>query len=166
MDKHLKREMTIEAVVGNYQRVKDFVRENLMAAGCDEAVILASCMAAEEIFTNIAYYAYDNEGGSADTNDCRKPSGTATIRLIVSPDQGELSLVFEDSGQKYDPLTREDPDITLAAKERKVGGLGIYMTKQVMDDIFYEYREGRNILTMKKHWEWADVTGLQYKDHS
>ena len=77
-----------------------------------------------QIFTNIAYYAYDDG-----------EEGTAVIRLKADPENKIIELVFIDSGQKYDPLAKEDPDITLNARKRSIGGLGIFMTKQVMDEI-------------------------------
>ncbi len=151
MDKIIEREITIEAVAENYQQVKDFVRENLAAAGGDETVIMQACMAAEEIFTNIAYYAYDSDG--ADGKELTEAEKTAVIRLTADPDKKELLLVFMDGGLRYDPLSREDPDITAPTRQRQVGGLGIFMTKQVMDEVSYEYRDGKNVLSMKKHWD-------------
>ena len=141
MDNAIEKELILEARAENYQSVKDFVRDLLTDAGCDETVIMQSCMAAEEIFTNIAYYAYDD--GEA---------GNATIRIKVDREGREMELVFIDSGKRYDPLAKEDPDITLATSKRKVGGLGIFMAKQVMDEIAYDYQDGKNILKMKKHF--------------
>ena len=63
-----------------------------------------------------------------------------------------MTLVFADSGIPYDPLKKEDPDVTLPARERQIGGLGIFMTKRIMDETEYEYRDGKNILTLRKNF--------------
>ena len=90
------------------------------------------------MLTNIVSYAY-------------KPGrGDTTLRLDVSQDPAEVTITFIDHGVPFDPLAKEDPDINLPAKQRKVGGLGIFVVKNLMDDVFYEYRDGQNILTMKK----------------
>ncbi len=135
----IERELMLDARAENYQKVKDFVRESLADILCEDTVIMQTCMAAEEIFTNIAYYAYDDG-----------EEGTAVIRLKADPESKMIELVFIDSGQKYDPLVNEDPDITLNARKRRIGGLGIFITKQVMDEISHEYKDGKNVLTMKK----------------
>ena len=62
-----------------------------------------------------------------------------------------VTITFIDQGMPYDPLARTDPDITLPVGERDVGGLGVFMTKKLMDDVLYEYRDGQNILTLKKN---------------
>ena len=73
-----------------------------------------------------------------------------TIRIDMEEAPLKVIIRFIDGGKPYDPLKREDPDITLSAEERKIGGLGIYMVKQSMDEIYYEYRDGKNILTIIK----------------
>ena len=73
--------------------------------------------------------------------------------MIVAEMQKEsaiLSVTFIDSGMPYNPLQKEDPDITLSVEERQIGGLGIYMVKKTMDEIFYQYKNGQNHLTIKK----------------
>lgn len=95
-------------------------------------------LAVEEIFVNIAKYAY------------APGFGKATVRVEVSGDPVTVCITFIDRGIPYDPLKKVDPDVTLSADEREIGGLGIFMTKKVMDDISYEYKNGQNILTLKK----------------
>ena len=95
-------------------------------------------IAVEEIFINIANYAY------------APGIGKATVRVEVSGDPVTVTITFIDRGVPYDPLKKDDPDITLSADEREIGGLGIFMTKKVMDNISYEYKGGQNILTLKK----------------
>ena len=93
----------------------------------------------EEIFVNIAHYAYGPE------------TGKATVRVEVTDDPVEVSVTFIDRGVPYDPLAKKDPDITLSAEQREIGGLGIFMTKKIMDNIVYEYKNGSNILKLVKH---------------
>ena len=93
-------------------------------------------LAVEEIFVNIAYYAYAPK------------VGMAVISIDISG--GPVRIVFMDHGIPYDPLAREDPDITLPPEERGIGGLGIFMVKKSVDDIKYEYKDGQNILTIIK----------------
>ncbi len=95
-------------------------------------------VAVEEIFVNIANYAY----GTGE--------GPATVRINVDNQNKIVDITFIDNGVPYDPLAKEDPDITLSAQERQIGGLGIFMVKKSMDDVTYEYRDGHNILTLKK----------------
>lgn len=93
----------------------------------------------EEIFVNIAHYAYAPE------------IGRATVRVEVSGDPVTVSITFIDRGVPYDPLAKKDPDVTLPAEQREIGGLGIFMTKKIMDDMVYEYKNGSNILKLVKH---------------
>ena len=95
-------------------------------------------IAVEEIFVNIANYAYAPE------------IGTATVRVEVMGDPPSVDITFIDKGIPYDPLAKADPDVTLSAEERQIGGLGIFMVKKSMDDVKYAYLDGHNILTIKK----------------
>ena len=96
-------------------------------------------IAIDELFGNIAHYAY-------------KPDvGEATVRVEVVEDPMAVLITFIDKGVPYDPLAKADPNTTLSAEEREIGGLGIYMVKKTMDEITYEYRDGQNILAIKKN---------------
>ena len=95
-------------------------------------------VAVEEIFVNIAHYAYNPEVGNA------------MVRVEILPDVPSVDITFIDQGVPYDPLAKADPDVTLSAEERQIGGLGIFMVKKTMDDVKYEYVNGHNILTLKK----------------
>jgi anti-sigma regulatory factor (Ser/Thr protein kinase) len=92
-------------------------------------------IAVEEIYVNIAHYAYNPEVGGA------------TIRIAVGD---EITIEFEDRGKAYNPLLKDDPDITAGVEERDVGGLGIFMVKKIMDAVDYRYEEGKNILLIRK----------------
>ena len=65
-------------------------------------------------------------------------------------ENGEVALKFEDEGVPYNPLEKDDPDVTLSVEDREIGGLGIFMVKKSMDDMYYEYKDGKNILTLMK----------------
>ena len=133
------KELFIEAKDENLDKVLAFVDEQLEAYDCPMKTQMQVDIAVEEIFVNIAHYAYVPGVGSA------------TIRAEVSEDPLAVSLTFVDNGMPYDPLAKEDPDITLSADERQIGGLGIFMVKKSMDDVAYEYKDGQNVLTIKKN---------------
>lgn len=135
------KELTVVAEVEELDRVIQFVNEELDAYGCDMAVTMQIDIAVEEIYVNIANYAYKPEDGNA------------TIRCQVEEDPLRVTIEFLDQGKPYNPLLKEDPDVTLSAEERDIGGLGIYMVKNMMDDIQYEFKDGKNILTIKKTME-------------
>ena len=133
------KELTIAATVENIETVTDFVNEQLEALDCPMKAQVQIDIAIDELFGTIAHYAYNPDVGEA------------TVRVEVTEDPLAVVITFIDNGVPYDPLAKEDPDTTLSAEERKIGGLGIYMVKKSMDDITYEYRDGHNILKIKKH---------------
>lgn len=118
--------------------VIDFTQECLESFDCPMKFSMAICVAVEEIFVNIASYAY-GEG-----------TGDAVISFGFDEKERLMTLVIEDEGVQFNPLEREEPDISLSAAEREVGGLGIFITKKTMDTISYTYENGKNILTMTK----------------
>lgn len=132
-------ELDIEASPENLPEVQAFVEERLAGVDCPEKTLMQIGLAVEEIFVNIASYAYAPE------------KGKAVVRVEVNGDPLSVSITFVDHGIPYDPLAKDDPDVTLSAEERGIGGLGIFMTKKIMDDIAYEYIGGKNILTLKKN---------------
>ena len=133
------RELTVDATIENIEKVTDFVNEELEKLDCPMKAQIQIDVAIDELFGNIAHYAYNPN------------VGTATIRMEVVEDPMAVVLTFIDHGIPYDPLAKEDPDIKLSAEERKIGGLGIYMVKKSMDEITYEYKAGQNILRIKKN---------------
>ena len=132
-------DLDIEAEESNLQTVLDFIDKHLDAVDCPPKAKMQIEVAAEEIFINIASYAYAPD------------KGRATVRVEVSPDPVTVTITFIDQGMPYDPLAKEDPDVTLKAEDRPVGGLGIFMVKKTMDDVTYEYKDGKNILRIKKN---------------
>lgn len=133
------KEMTIDATIENLPTVTDFVDEQLDELGCPMKARMQIDIAIDELFSNIAQYAYDPE------------TGPATVQVEVLDEPPTVVITFIDNGTPYDPLAHEDPDVSLGVEERAVGGLGIYMVKKTMDAIDYEYKDGRNILRIKKH---------------
>ena len=132
-------ELNIEATVENLPQVLAFVDELLEQHDCSMRTQMQVDVAVEELFVNIAHYAYQPNTGSA------------LIRAeILEGDPPTLSVTFIDRGMPYDPLAKEDPDVTLAAEDRQIGGLGIYMVKKSMDDMRYRFEDGQNILTIEK----------------
>ena len=133
------KELTLAATVENIETVTEFVNAQLELMDCPIKAQMQIDIAIDELFGNIAHYAYNTEVGSA------------TVRVEVSEAPLAVILTFIDTGVPYDPLGKDDPDITLSAEEREIGGLGIYMVKQSMDEITYEYKDGQNILKIKKN---------------
>ena len=133
-------EMTFEATVENITPATAFVDELLESYGCPMKAQMQIDIALDELLSNIAYYAYSPE------------SGPATVRVEVEENPIKVSISFIDNGVPYDPLKKEDPNTNLSIDERGEGGLGIFMVKQTMDDVSYEYKDGQNILTIIKNF--------------
>ena len=132
------QELTLEAKDENLDKVLGAVEEILEGMECPMKVQTTIAIAVEEIFVNIAHYAYGDKVGEA------------KIEFIGEEDPRGITIRFTDSGMPYDPLAKPDPDITLSAEERQIGGLGIYMVKKSMDDVRYSYEDGKNIFSIKK----------------
>ncbi|MCD8338295.1 MAG: ATP-binding protein [Lachnospiraceae bacterium] len=153
-------QISVDAVVENINIVTDFVNEQLERYGCPMKAQMQIDIAIDELFGNIAHYAYSPEIGPAtvcvEVTDRMDPGSEPEQELDgkMIGKAGSLAVIitFIDHGVPYDPLSGADPDVTLSAEERDIGGLGIYMVKKSMDEIFYEYKEGRNILRVKKHF--------------
>ena len=133
--------LTVDATVDNLSKVLAFVDEQLEAQSCPMRIMLEIDVAVEEIFVNVASYAYDSGVGSV------------AIDLNFEEDPKAVVIRFVDSGMPYNPLERDDPDITLPAEKRGIGGLGVFMVKKSMDDVSYEYKDGQNHLTIRKYLE-------------
>ena len=132
-------EITVAADLDSLNDVLAFVDGEMERAGCSMKLMTQVDMAVEEIFVNIARYAYHPEAGEA------------SVRCEAGGDQFQIVVGFADRGRPFNPLDREDPDVTLDAEARQLGGLGILMAKKLMDEIQYEYRDGKNILTLRKN---------------
>ena len=132
-------EITVAADLDSLNDVLAFVDGEMERAGCSMKLMTQVDMAVEEIFVNIARYAYHPEAGEA------------SVRCEAGGDPFQIVVGFADRGRPFNPMDREDPDVTLDAEARQLGGLGILMAKKLMDDIQYEYRDGKNILTLRKN---------------
>ena len=132
------KSITVEAKIENVDKVTEFVNEVLEEKECPLKVQMQLDVAIDEIFGNIAYYAYG------------KGRGNATIQIEMEDNPPKITLTFIDQGIPYNPLESKDPDITLDIEDREIGGLGIFLVKKTMDELSYVYVDGQNILTMKK----------------
>lgn len=132
------KELTIPATVENIEKVTEFVNGQLEKINCPIKAKMQIDIAIDELFGNIAHYAYKPE------------TGPATVRVEVTEAPISVIVTFIDHGIPYDPLKKDDPDVTLSAEERAIGGLGIFMVKKTMDEITYEYKDGQNILSIRK----------------
>ncbi|WP_334300750.1 ATP-binding protein [Blautia sp. MSJ-9] len=132
------KSITAEAKIENIVLVTDFVNSILEKNECSMKVQMEIDIVIDEIFSNIAYYAY------------APGSGEATVQVEIEDSPKRLELVFIDRGIPYNPLENKDPDVTLDIEERKIGGLGIFLVKEMMDEVLYEYVDGQNILKLIK----------------
>ena len=132
------KELTIPATVENIEKVTEFVNSQLEEINCPIKAKMQIDIAIDELFGNIAHYAYKPE------------TGPATVRVEVTETPISVIVTFIDHGIPYDPLKNDDPDVTLSAEESAIGGLGIFMVKKTMDEITYEYKDGQNILSIRK----------------
>lgn len=130
--------LRIKALTDNLDRVLQYVDAALEIMGCSMKNQIQIDMAVEELFVNIAHYAY------------KGTVGDAVIIAGPDPKSGILRITFRDWGVPFDPLAKTDPDISLSVEEREIGGLGIFMAKKVMDTMDYRYENGQNVLTMTK----------------
>lgn len=139
------KEMTLLAKTEYLDQVLDFVNGFLEEKNCSMRAQMELDIAIEELFVNVASYAY------------RPKDGPVTIQ--VSFEENMVSIVFIDGGKPYNPWEKEDPDITLSAEERQIGGLGVYLVKNTMNQVDYRYEDHKNILTIrKKILEKEDMT--------
>jgi anti-sigma regulatory factor (Ser/Thr protein kinase) len=133
------KELTVDAAVENIEVVTDFVNEELEKLDCPLKARRQIDVAIDELFGNIARYAYSPDVGKA------------TVRFSVEEDPLEVTITFIDNGIPFNPLEKSNPDTHLSAEERPIGGLGIFLVKKSMDLVEYEYKNGQNILKIKKN---------------
>lgn len=132
-------ELRIEANTDKLDNVLNFINRILETKDASIKAQMQIQIAVEEIFVNIANYAY------------APGTGMATIQVKYYAETNAVEICFIDEGKKYNPLEKPDPDITLSAEEREIGGLGIFMVKKSMDSMRYDYIDGKNVLTVLKH---------------
>lgn len=127
-----------KAEVKDINEVTAFIEAELEKIDCPMKAVMQINVAVDELFSNIVKYGYPDE------------AGPVTVKFISHDEPKTVYIRFEDEGIPYNPLTKDDPDTTLSAEERSIGGLGIFVVKKTMDDMKYKYENGKNILTIKK----------------
>ena len=134
----MKEELVIEAVVDNLDAVNLFVHKFIEQFEISKSTLMQLDLVVEEIFVNIASYAYSPN------------TGLVKILLNIETAPLAISLTFIDSGIPYNPLEQSDPDVNLPVDDRQIGGLGIFLTKNIADDISYQFVDGQNVLQLTK----------------
>lgn len=131
-------EITVQAIPENLYSVLDFIDSELEASNCPTKKKMQIAIVVEEIYINIAYYAYYPD------------TGIVLVRCEVENNPSQITIQFIDSGKPFNPLEKKEPNLTLTAEERDIGGLGLYMVKKSVDCVNYGYKNEKNILTIKK----------------
>lgn len=135
----VKHTITIRAQKNFLSALLYTVQKDLEQVGCPADKLEEICICVEEIFVNIASYAY--------------PETEGTVEIAVETQEGKSRIMFMDNGMPYNPLKQETPDILCSAQERAIGGLGIYMVKNLTDRLDYTYQNGQNCLLMEYVWQ-------------
>lgn len=139
-----EKELEVEATLDNLATVLRFVESEAEKAGCPKKETKQLAVAIEELYVNVASYAYT------------PATGICIVKLQTGAESdtgGWIRIFLKDHGKKFNPLLQEPPDITLSADDRPVGGLGILMVKELVDRLEYMYENGENILSVEKHWQ-------------
>ena len=133
----MTKQLILHNDVQQIELLAEYIDSIAEAAGIDPSLAMSLNLALEEAVTNVIMYAY--------------PEGTdGTVDIITEANDGLLTFIIKDSGKAFDPTQKEDADVTLSAEERQIGGLGIFLVKQIMDTVNYQRIEGQNILTLTK----------------
>jgi anti-sigma regulatory factor (Ser/Thr protein kinase) len=133
----MTKQLTLHNDVQQIELLADYIDSIADAAGIDPSLTMSLNLALEEAVTNVIMYAY--------------PEGTdGTVDIITEVNDGLLTFIIKDSGKAFDPTQKEDADVTLSAEERSIGGLGIFLVRQIMDSVDYQRIDNQNILTLKK----------------
>ena len=133
-------ELTLKASIENVSVATDYIDARLEALDVPMKVQTQINVAIDEIVSNIASYAY------------APGTGDFTVRFEAREEPRAAVITFTDSGMPFDPLAAEAPDVSLAAEDRKIGGLGIFLVKKIMDGVSYQYVDGKNILCIEKRF--------------
>ena len=128
--------MRFKAEIGEWVKASSYIEETLSNASISPAVLTAFLLSGEELFVNVASYAYKEKEGFCD------------LDLIIETDKVIMSI--SDNGQKFDPFEKKDPNINVPLEERNIGGLGIFMVKKLMDEVSYKYENNQNIVVVSK----------------
>lgn len=133
----MKKEIQIRNQIGELEHVAGFVEEIGEELGLSMELQMNLNLVMEEMISNIIFYAY--------------PEGTdATIEVLAESDGKELTFVLSDQGREFDPTMKDDADVDINPAEREIGGMGIFIVKNIMNKVTYQRLDGKNLLTMKK----------------
>lgn len=133
------KKITVNATTENIHTVTDFINKELELYNFSSKSKMKIDIAIDEFFSNIVNYAYS-------------PSvGKATIEIEITENPLRATITFIDKGKPYNPLEAKEPDVSIPLKEREIGGLGIFMAKKCVDELSYQYKDSKNILTITKH---------------
>ncbi len=127
-------ELKVVGILENLSLIGDFISDSMIASGLDARKIFEVQLAVDEACTNIIKYGYTDE--------------TGTIDIICCTRNGELVVVIKDEGKPFDPTSVQPPDLNASLEERQMGGLGVHLIKSMMDEVRYEFIDGKNVLTM------------------
>lgn len=130
--------ITLKAKTDELDKLMALLEAQLETVKCPMRAMMQIQVAAEEAFVNVAHYAYD--------------SGEGSVNVYLDVRAHYASLTLEDSGKPYNPLARKEPDITIKAEDRPIGGLGVHLIRKNMDEVNYAYRDRKNLLTMTKRF--------------
>jgi len=132
------KKITLPALIESVTRITEFSETEMEMHECPMKVIVQMNIAIDEIVSNVVNYAYGDEKGDV----------SVSLDFLDSP--RAVRMTFRDKGNPYNPLKNADPDITLSAEERNIGGLGIFIVKKNMDSMEYAFEDGENVLTITK----------------
>lgn len=138
----ISKQLMVEATMENMEQVIGLVEEILDDAECPMKIRMKIVVCVEELYVNVVNYAYGDKVGLC----------TLEVEAGEQNEKGYVRITLRDGGIPFDPLSREEPDISLSADDREIGGLGIFMVKKIMDRVEYTYKMNENILTMEKNW--------------
>lgn len=137
----VSKELELPAKIEKLSELTDWIMSELQKINCPLAIQNKLSISLDEIFTNITSYAYSD----------REEPGTVKVEFELDKQESYLlKVVIKDKGIKFNPLEKKDPDVTLSAEERKIGGLGIFLVKKLMDEVYYSYENNENVLTIIK----------------
>ena len=146
MGKNVQEEkLKIPASLTELDAILDTTEQMMEPTGASMRTVKAVQLSIEEIFVNICSYAYPED--YAGEKDCE-----IIWQLSQQEGSAKMSVWLKDRGTPFDPLDREDPDTTLAIKDRGEGGMGLFMVKQYMDRVSYEYKDSQNVVFIEKEW--------------
>lgn len=132
--------LTIDALTNNLPKVLSFIHANLEQGLCPSSTQAKIELAVEEVFVNIANYAYGDAVGSV------------AISCMLKTNPMGICITISDNGCAFNPLLHKKADLTLPAQERGIGGLGIFLFKKIMDEVTYARKDNCNVLTLTKNW--------------